>query len=240
MFGHQQEKRAQSDHKHGKNQKCVGCAFCMAFLISSGFIICFGFFVFFNPDKHVLPQNNQIGRPANVTAEKYNGTTIYECYAHSHNKLPVGYDKNETEFCHPGKSKKKSGCQKPINVSKRFEWYFKVMLGLAVTSTLSVVVSCCGVINNILRGVGAFVNGLANVVLFWLLVTGAIFRWSREGRICSADFIQRGLDGYYPVPENAKWQYADQSGAFMYAMLMIQWMLIFQLCCCTFFFGAKK
>ena len=83
------------------------------------------------------------------------------------------------------------------------------MFGLAVTSTISVVVAFCGVFSDTLRQLGSCLNGLANFALFWLLVMGAVFRWSREGRICSADFIQRGLDGYYPVPKGAKWQYAD-------------------------------
>ena len=148
---------------------------------------------------------------------------------------------NEMVYEKPMCTDDKKTCMFPINVSARFNLFFTANFIIAVISTVAVVMSWIGVSSKLCRGMGAFLHACQNLAFLIFLILGSAWRWVKTGKICSADYApidETNLQ--YIVPIGSYWQYYSSSGACMNLMLIIGWVTIVFMCCCSCFFNLNK
>ena len=148
---------------------------------------------------------------------------------------------DEKEYTKPVCSSDKTNCMYPINVSARFQIFFIGNLAIALLSTVAVLMSWCGVTNKCCRGMGAFLHACQNMAFLVFLILGSAWRWVETGKVCSADYATMDeVNLEYNVPLNSQYQYYSSSGMVMNFMLIVGWVAIIFMCCCSCFFNLNK
>ena len=70
---------------------------------------------------------------------------------------------------------------------------------------------------------------------------GSVYRWSETGKVCSGDKIMEvEINNVNDVKASTKWQFWDSSGMMMQYFLILQWILIACMCCCSCMFAGSK